>query len=401
MAVAQMSTSPTGGTAGELPQPRILMVDDRPDALLALEAVLEPLGAELVAARSGIEALQELLAGDFALIILDVQMPEMDGFETARLIRQRERCRYIPIVFLTAISGEPQHFMAGYEAGAFDYLYKPYDPALLRAKVKVLLGLWSKDVLIGRQHAELAAQLAQLERANETVQHQAEELERSNAALQRVAEAAAAGLRRPLSQAIGFLQLAAGAEGGVDRDLTLQATECVARARARLDEVRVAARARPAATGGSRADLRSIMAAVAPKLAGEFPGCQFETPDLPELTGDPRLLGRLLHELLATAAKRPGVANVSLGAEADRDAWRLVVTDDGPPPTPSDLVKGLTSFGKGEGAGSWNLARRLAERCGGTIGAQAGSCQDAQGAVIWVRLPASERGGAGGEDEGG
>jgi CheY-like chemotaxis protein len=123
----------------QLPRPRILMVDDRADSLLALEAVLGPLGYELVGARSGAEALEKLLLSEFAAIILDVQMPEMDGIEVARLVRQRERTRHVPIVFLTAISGEPKPLLAGYEAGAIDYLYKPYDPTVLRAKISVLV----------------------------------------------------------------------------------------------------------------------------------------------------------------------------------------------------------------------------------------------------------------------
>jgi diguanylate cyclase (GGDEF)-like protein len=121
--------------------PRILMVDDRPANLAALEAVLAPLGAELVCATSGEEALRRLLLDEYALILLDVQMPEMDGFETARHIKQREKTQHIPIIFLTAISMEPHHALRGYTVGAVDYLFKPFDPAVLRSKVSVFLDL--------------------------------------------------------------------------------------------------------------------------------------------------------------------------------------------------------------------------------------------------------------------
>src|SRR6266545_5367504 len=114
------------------PRSRVLLVDGRPDNLLALTAVLEPLSADLVTARSGEEALRYLLGEEFAVIVLDVQMPVLDGFETARLIKQRERTRHIPIVFLTAISGEPEHHLRGYEVGAVDYVYKPFAPEILR-----------------------------------------------------------------------------------------------------------------------------------------------------------------------------------------------------------------------------------------------------------------------------
>src|SRR5205814_3867085 len=96
----------------------ILLVDDRQENLLALEAVLQPLGQNLLRAQSGEEALRRLLHDDVAVILLDVQMPGLDGFETAAHIKQRERTRHIPIIFLTAITGEPHHAARGYSAGA-------------------------------------------------------------------------------------------------------------------------------------------------------------------------------------------------------------------------------------------------------------------------------------------
>src|SRR5204862_3643558 len=122
----------------------ILLVDDRPENLLALEAILEPLGENLVSVDSGEAALKELLQQDFACILLDVQMPELDGFETAELIKQRERTSHIPIIFLTAISKEESHVFRGYSAGAVDYLFKPFEPEVLRSKVAVFIELWEK-----------------------------------------------------------------------------------------------------------------------------------------------------------------------------------------------------------------------------------------------------------------
>ncbi len=106
----------------------ILLVDDHEENLLALEAVLEPTGYRLVRARSGDEALRALLRDEFAAILLDVQMPGIDGFETAELIRARERTRNVPIIFVTAISTTAEHVFRGYETGAVDYLFKPFDP---------------------------------------------------------------------------------------------------------------------------------------------------------------------------------------------------------------------------------------------------------------------------------
>jgi len=136
---------------------RILLVDDRPDNLLALEAILGSLGQTLVRAASGEEALKALLADDYAVILLDVQMPGMDGFETAAHIKRRERTRDVPIIFLTAINREPQHAFRGYSTGAVDYLAKPFDPWVLRAKVAVFVDLHRKNRQLRRQ-AELLAE---------------------------------------------------------------------------------------------------------------------------------------------------------------------------------------------------------------------------------------------------
>ena len=148
--------------------PALLLVDDRPQNLLALEAILEPLGHELVTAQSGSEALRRLLhRDDFAVILLDVQMPDLDGFEVAEVIKQRERTSLIPIIFLTALSKEERHVFRGYEVGAVDYVFKPFDPEILRAKVAVFVELWDKNQQIHRQAEQLAEQeLAEVRRAS-------------------------------------------------------------------------------------------------------------------------------------------------------------------------------------------------------------------------------------------
>jgi CheY-like chemotaxis protein len=120
----------------------ILVVDDIEANRIALEAVLEPLGHRVVHASSGRDALKCVLAEDFALILLDVMMPGMDGFETASLIRQRERSRKIPIMFVSAISREQTDQLKGYAHGAVDYIVNPFNPDIVRAKVAVLVELF-------------------------------------------------------------------------------------------------------------------------------------------------------------------------------------------------------------------------------------------------------------------
>ncbi|MGH7451145.1 MAG: response regulator, partial [bacterium] len=122
----------------------ILMVDDQPGKLLSYEAMLEELDENLVLARSGREALQYLLKQDFALILLDVIMPEMDGFETARLIRQHPRLEQMPIIFVTALSTSDLDRHKGYALGAVDYVFVPVVPEILRAKVSVFVELYRK-----------------------------------------------------------------------------------------------------------------------------------------------------------------------------------------------------------------------------------------------------------------
>lgn len=141
-------------------RPKILLVDDHEENLLALEAVLQNLGEELVKARSGAEALKCLLEQDFCVILLDVQMPDLDGFETARLIRQRERCQHTPIIFMTAISMAEAHVQRGYSLGAVDYIFKPFVPEILSAKVAVFVELFKKT----QQIKEQSEWLRQIER---------------------------------------------------------------------------------------------------------------------------------------------------------------------------------------------------------------------------------------------
>src|SRR5213080_2156645 len=144
----------------------ILLVDDRPENLLALESILEPLGQNLVSAHSGEDALRQLLRHDVAVILLDVQMPGLDGFETARLIKQREKTRHVPIIFVTAISKDEEQVFRGYSAGAVDYVFKPFSPDVLRSKVAVFIELHEKTEQLQRQ-AELLKELEELRRESE------------------------------------------------------------------------------------------------------------------------------------------------------------------------------------------------------------------------------------------
>src|SRR5215470_6557963 len=147
----------------------ILLVDDHVENLVALEALLSNLGQNLVRAESGIDALRLLLNQEFALIILDVDMPIMNGFETAALIRDRERSRHTPIIFLTAINKTEQHVFKGYALGAVDYLTKPFVPEVLLAKVTAFVELHRKTEEVKRQTKLLQQMVSELAGSNDEI----------------------------------------------------------------------------------------------------------------------------------------------------------------------------------------------------------------------------------------
>ncbi|WP_131739577.1 response regulator [Actinomadura roseirufa] len=149
---------------------KILLVDDREENLIALEAILSSLDQDLVRARSGEDALKALLTDEYAVILLDVVMPGMDGFETARDIKRRKKTRDLPIIFLTAVNSDPDYAFRGYAAGAVDFISKPFDPWVLRAKVSVFVELHNKNRQLRDQTVLLREQAALLREQSEQLQ---------------------------------------------------------------------------------------------------------------------------------------------------------------------------------------------------------------------------------------
>lgn len=142
--------------------PNLLLVDDRPENLLALESILDDLDCMLFKAISGPEALRLVIKHDFALALIDVQMPDVNGFELAELLRGRQETRHLPIIFVTAMSQEQRYVFKGYEAGAVDYLFKPIEPEILRSKVNVFLELYGQRQLLTKQTVELESKMQEL-----------------------------------------------------------------------------------------------------------------------------------------------------------------------------------------------------------------------------------------------
>jgi CheY-like chemotaxis protein len=345
---------------------RILIVDDRPDNLLALRAVLEPLDVDIVSAGSGREALLALLDTEFALVVLDVQMPDMDGFETARLIKGRERTRLLPIIFLTAISGEHEHHLAGYRSGAVDYVYKPFDAEILRAKVLVFVELWARGRLIEEQRRSLADQLATLDRLNG-------ELEHSNATLNAFAERAAEDLLEPLDDLSGFMELLHQRHGdtlGPDgAELVERACGLADRQRARVAELLEYTAAARATVRTSPVELEKAVAEAAARAGeGSVPEVTVEPGALVEVCADRSHLVRILELLIRRAAAAEATA-VTVTARADGPLAVVTLADDGRAAGPGELATLFSLDQRGRSMGTV-VSRRLVERHGGAIWAE-------------------------------
>jgi two-component system sensor histidine kinase/response regulator len=181
---------------------QVLVVDDHRETLHAIQALLEAADRTIVTATSGEEALRCLMNGEYAVVLLDVIMPGLDGYETASLIRAREKTRNVPIIFLTSGNREVEHIAKGYAQGAVDYIFKPCVPEILRSKVSVFVELAKKSAALARRNLELEATKKELA-------SRAEELARSNADLEQFAYAASHDLREPLRMVSSYVTLLA------------------------------------------------------------------------------------------------------------------------------------------------------------------------------------------------
>lgn len=180
---------------------KILAVDDRSQNLLVLEQYLKEPGIDVIRANSGNEALGLILEDPYALILMDVQMPDMDGFETAELIRQNSETSEIPIIFITAISKEEQHVFKGYQSGAVDYLFKPFDPVVLKSKVDVFVRLYRQKRELETLNAHLETRV---EKRTQELQHEKIKAEQANLAKSRFLSNMSHELMTPLHHIINY-----------------------------------------------------------------------------------------------------------------------------------------------------------------------------------------------------
>ncbi|HEX6104847.1 MAG TPA: response regulator [Gemmatimonadales bacterium] len=296
------------------PPVNILLVDDRPANLLALEAMLQGLGQNLIRAESGRDALKWLLTNDCAVILLDVKMPGMDGFETASLIRERDRSRHTPIIFLTAADKTHTQMVRGYAVGAVDYLVKPVVPEFVRSKVAVFVELAKKTELLRRQ-AELLR--AGEQAARELAAEQAElvrDLEHKNRELESFSYAVSHDLRAPLRRIESFTRAVLETQGErLDergRRFLDRVRESIREMSQLIDDVLHLARVTRAEVREHEVDLSALVFHALARLREAEPERVVETQIRPGVivTGDGRLLRVALENLVENAWKFTGRA---------------------------------------------------------------------------------------------
>ncbi|MBE0567231.1 MAG: hybrid sensor histidine kinase/response regulator, partial [Krumholzibacteria bacterium] len=369
---------------------KILVVDDRRDNLRAMERLLERPDLEILTAASGNEALGLILDEDLALVLLDVQMPGMNGFEVAELMRRNERTSRVPIIFVTAINKERRQVFTGYEAGAVDYLFKPVDPFILRAKVAVFLEM--KSAQLARERL-----LRELNRANNRLQ---ELNERKSDFL----AAASHELRTPLTVIKEHCSLVhEGVVGALNEDQR----HCVGvalrncnRLAALVDDLLDLNGIETGHTSCRRGpvDLGDLLATCAGDLRGNCAAQGQELTlqverGLPPVLADPALLTQVVVNLLGNAHKfTPPGGRIAITARRRGDRARLEVADTGPGVPPQDRARIFEKFTRLEPAGSERrgtglglaIARRIVEVHDGEIGVGG---EPGQGAVFHVEMP--------------
>ncbi len=415
-------SSKNGADAGGYGEPgepfdlpvNILLVDDQPNNLLALEAILDPLGQNLIKARSGTEALGRLLKNEFALILMDVQMPDLDGLETAAMIRERDKSRHIPIIFLTAHDHTSVQMFKGYSLGAVDYLFKPIVPEVLRSKVAVFVELHQKtervtlqaQLIQQNQEKELHRKLAQEKQHWEIERLRSEAAKEKEANLRKDEFLAmlAHELRNPLApifNALHILQLNGGNNPTIDQVRTVLDRQVRQLARlvddlldvSRITRGKIQLRKEPL-------ELSKLLARAqeSARPSIEARGHKLEIIALDEpiwLDADPTRLEQVLANLLNNAAKYtdPG-GRISIHAERDQDELVLRIRDTGIGIAPEILPRLFDLFLQADrsldraqgGLGiGLTLVRRLVEMHGGTV--QASSPGLGQGSEFTIRLP--------------
>ncbi len=320
------------------PKPKVLIVDDVQANLVALEAVLEELPCELLRANNGNDALKQLLKHELAVMLLDVNMPGIDGFEVARYARSHAATRGTPIIFLTAIHDTEETELRGYGTGAVDFLHKPINAHVLRAKVQVFLELWSARHKLVEEIAAHEKTLAALERANTALRH--------------FTDAASHDLKAPVRSIRGFLHaLHEDAGSQLDaqaRDYLERSMRSAQRMDSLLDSLLGYARLQRTMTS-TRVSCEALLDQVRTELRDEFEkgGAVLESTALPDIQGDPDRVYQLFLNLIGNALKyrRPDVSpRIRMSAEPRATDCLFCIADNGVGIDPADQTNVFRAF---------------------------------------------------------
>jgi signal transduction histidine kinase len=364
----------------------ILLVDDQPANLLALEAMLQGLGQNLVKAESGREALKQLLTHEFAVILLDVKMPDMDGFETAALIRERDKSRDTPIIFLTAADKTHTEAVRGYAVGAVDYLVKPVVPEFVRSKVSVFVELAKKTELLRRQAEQLRVGEQSARELAETRAGLVRELEHKNQELESFSYAVSHDLRAPLRRIEAFSRAVLetqhdrlDADGRRFFDRIREASRQMSQL---IDDVLHLSKVSRAELRQQEVDLSALATAILERLREAEPDRVVETRIRPGVvvSGDGQLLRIALTNLLENAWKftaRQPEACIEFGLSSVAGESTYFVRDNG---AGFDMAHADRLFGPfqrlhlatefpGSGIGLATV-RRILHRMGGRVWAE-------------------------------
>jgi signal transduction histidine kinase len=327
---------PSRRTADE--RVNILLVDDQPANRVALEAMLQGLGQNLVKAESGREALKQLMSADFAVILLDVKMPEMDGFETASLIRQRDKSRDTPIIFLTAADRTQTEAVRGYAVGAVDYLVKPVVPEFVRSKVAVFVELAKKNALLRRQ-AEMLRESEQAARdLAETRAELVRDLEHKNRELESFSYAVSHDLRAPLRRIDSFSRAVMESQADrlepAGRHFLERVREASQQMSQLIDDVLYLSRVTRAEIREHEVDLSGLVTLLLERMREAEPARSVETRVRPAVVvqGDGQLLRIAIQNLLDNAWKFTSqlpAARIEFGTSTVAGEHTFFVRDNG------------------------------------------------------------------------
>ena len=382
----------------------ILLVDDEPGNLHALQAVLEPLEQNLITASSGTQALRKVLEHDFAVILLDVQMPDMSGIDAAAMIRERERSKTTPIIFLTGVVKTAEMMFKGYSAGAVDYLMKPVISGVLRAKVEVFVELAQVRHSLQQEIAERARIAGELSKLNMVLEQRNEDLTAANSDLEAFSHSVSHDLRMPLRHIqayVSMIEESAFSKLNADEQRRLKGVrEAAQRMSQLIDDLLAFSRIGRTAMRRSPVDLNTLVKAVITELQPEIKNrkVHWTLQQLPYISGDRALLHQVFTNLLANAVKYTRTrseARIQVLAIEQDDEIIVGVKDNGVgfDTAYSDKLFGVfqrlhnaTEF-EGTGVGLANV-RRIVQRHGGRTWAESVLNE---GATFYFSLPAPSK----------